>query len=74
MSIPAAIGFLRAMRENEELRAALATYAGDLAAFAREQGFEFTDDELDRAFGIDWTARSLHYTWAASVAGANGVD
>jgi predicted ribosomally synthesized peptide with nif11-like leader len=64
MSTAQALAFIRAVRQDENLRRQIAalpprTEIDGLGAL--REGFEFSNDELEEAFRIDWTARWLHY-------------
>lgn len=64
MSMQAAMAFLRAVRESEEMRASLCEIGNGedaMITYAHAHGFEFSAEELDRAFKLDWTARRLHF-------------
>ncbi|MGB3649798.1 MAG: Nif11 family protein [Rivularia sp. (in: cyanobacteria)] len=66
MSLKAAFGFIRAVRERQNLQASLlmkgqAVSGEELVKFGKETGFDYTEVELQAAFKHDWVMRSLHY-------------
>lgn len=66
MSLKAAFGFIRAVRECQDLQASLqdlgqAVNGEELVKFGKETGFDYTLIELQAAFKHDWVMRSLHY-------------
>ncbi|HEX3866761.1 MAG TPA: Nif11-like leader peptide family natural product precursor [Gemmatimonadaceae bacterium] len=71
MSTARALAFIRAARHDENLRrriAALPPGTGIEGLGAARDGYEFSNDELEEAFRIDWTARWVHYR------GQHGAD
>jgi predicted ribosomally synthesized peptide with nif11-like leader len=66
MTMHAALDFLRVARADERIQRALAEVEYDATAealvrIAREAGFDFTVDELDRAHTLDWRMRRARY-------------
>lgn len=66
MSLKAAFGFIRAVRECQDLQASLqdlgqAVSGEELVKFGKETGFDYTEVELQAAFQHDWVMRSLYY-------------
>jgi predicted ribosomally synthesized peptide with nif11-like leader len=70
MAVQGALDFLRAARADEQIQRALADTEDDPSAetlvhIAREAGFVFTAEELDRAHTIDWRLRRARYSAGA---------
>lgn len=66
MSLKAAFGFIRAVREHQDLQASLlslgqAVNGEELVKLGKETGFDYTQEELQVAFKHDWVMRSLSY-------------
>jgi predicted ribosomally synthesized peptide with nif11-like leader len=66
MAMQAALDFLRAARADEQIQRALAQTEDDpsadaLVRIARQAGFDFTTEELDRAHTLDWRLRRARY-------------
>lgn len=66
MSLKAAFGFIRAVREHQNLQASLlslgqAVNGEELVKLGKENGFYYTEVELQTAFKHDWVMRSLSY-------------
>jgi predicted ribosomally synthesized peptide with nif11-like leader len=67
MSVQTALDFIRQLRQSEEFREALLD-AGDIPGalddvlqYAHGSGFEFSGEELRRAFELDWRMRWSKY-------------
>jgi predicted ribosomally synthesized peptide with nif11-like leader len=63
VSLQAALAFLGAVRRDEDLRERLGgevSYAA-LTEIAAGAGFEFTEEELQRAHALDWRMRWARY-------------
>ena len=70
MSVQGALDFLGAARADEQIQRALADAEDDASAdalvrIAREAGFVFTAEELDRAHTLDWRMRRARYAGGA---------
>ena len=66
MAVQSALDFLRAARADEQIQRVLAEAEDDASAdalvrIAREAGFVFTEEELDRAHTLDWRLRRARY-------------
>jgi hypothetical protein len=66
MSLKAAFGFIRAVRECHDLQTILqdlgqAVSGEELVKLGKETGFDYTEVELQAAFKHDWVMRSLRY-------------
>ena len=66
MAVRAALDFLRVARADEQIQRALAETEDDpsadaLVRVAREAGFDFTAEELDRAHTLDWRMRRARF-------------
>lgn len=66
MSLKAAFGFIRAVRERQNLQASLqdlgqAVSGEELVKLGQETGFDYTEVELQAAFKHDWVMRSVRY-------------
>ena len=66
MSLKAAFGFIRAVRECQNLQTSLlmkgqAVSGEELVKLGQETGFDYTEVELQAAFQHDWVMRSLRY-------------
>lgn len=66
MSLKAAFGFIRAVREHQDLQTSLqdlgqAVSGEELVKLGKETGFDYTEVELQAAFQHDWVMRSLRY-------------
>lgn len=66
MSLKAAFGFIRAVRERQDLQTSLQdlgqTVSGEeLVKLGQESGFDYTEVELQAAFKHDWVMRSVRY-------------
>lgn len=67
MTVQAALDFLGSARADEQIQQALAETEDDpsteaLVRIAREAGFDFTAEELDRAHTLDWRMRRARFT------------
>lgn len=66
MSLKAAFGFIRAVRERQDLQTSLqdlgqAVSGEELVKLGKESGFDYTEVELQAAFKHDWVMRSVRY-------------
>ena len=66
MTLQAALDFLASARADEQIQHALAEAEDDpstdvLLRIAREAGFNFTAEELDRAHTLDWRMRRVRF-------------
>jgi predicted ribosomally synthesized peptide with nif11-like leader len=61
-----ALAFITATRQDAELHAALTRAAAGrdleaIVALAQEHGFDLSDEDLRRAFAVDWGLRWARY-------------
>ncbi|MGF1676140.1 MAG: Nif11-like leader peptide family natural product precursor [Rivularia sp. (in: cyanobacteria)] len=66
MSFKAAFGFIRAVRECQDLQARLqdlghAVSGEELVKLGQETGFDYREVELQAAFKHDWVMRALRH-------------